>query len=153
MGKNTVPHSGLEHLNKAGVKLNDDQTDIQTVAESDLAKLAADEEFMQEHITVRIAPSINPNDAPYAVITVCTQGKTERAVIPRGQAVIVKRKHLEVLARLKQVSYYQKPASSVDLETGNQLYANVGLVYPFEVVKDANDKGRAWLDNILSEPV
>lgn len=151
MGKTTVPHSGIEHLTAAGVKLHDEQVDIQLVSQSDLAKVAADEAFLHEKVKVRLHPSTNPNDAPVAVLT--CNNTAGRVVIPRGVVTQVERRHLEILARLKQVAYFQRPANSVDLESGNQLYANVGYVYPFEVIEDTNPKGRAWLENIMAEPV
>jgi len=30
--------------------------------------------------------------------------------------------------------------------------ARHGLSYPFELVEDANPRGRAWLQNVLAEP-
>lgn len=146
-----VNPSGTMKLAKAGVELDNDQTDIQTVAESDLARVAADESFMREPVRVRLAQSTNPNDPPYAVIT-CNDS-AGRAVLPRGEVLTVQRRHLEILARLKEVRYHQRQASNGDLESGNRLYANVAHVYPFEVIEDKNPKGHAWLQNILAEPV
>lgn len=154
MSKPIVNESGLKALTQAGIAVDNEQSDIQTIAESDMAKLAADDSFMNEPIQVRIAPSINPNDSPYAAITVSTiGGQTERVVIGRGVVTHCKRMHIEVLARLKQVSYHQRPSPSIDLELGNRLFANTGLVYPFEIISDANPRGKPWLENILAEPV
>lgn len=150
-GKTIVNPDGLMSLNKAGVNVQNDQTDIQLVSESDLAKLAADEAFMHEKVRVRLHPSTNPNDAPVAILT--CNNTAGRVVLPRGASVEVERRHLEILARLKQVAYHQLPATSNDLSSGNTLYANIGYVYPFEVLEDKNPKGRAWLENIMAEPV
>lgn len=146
----SVGHAGLEHLAKAGVIVQDDQLDVQKVAESDLARVAGEEAFMRELVTIRIAPSINPNDTPYAVVTPVSA--EYRRVIPRGAPTQVMRMHVEVLARMKEVRYAQRAPVGGDLETGNMLYQTSGVVYPFEVVEDKNPKGRAWLDNILAEP-
>ena len=149
----TVNVDGAKALAGAGVAIIDspDVKDIQTVADGDLASIAADEAFLNEPVKIRIHPTINPNDPPVVVLT-CNSA-AERVVVGRGQPTVVKRKHLEILARVRETRYAQKQAFNADLESGNFLYASVGQVYPFEVIEDKNPKGRAWLENIMAEPV
>jgi hypothetical protein len=146
----SIGYAGIEHLTKAGVSIDDDQIDIQKVAESDLARIAGEESFMQELVTIRIAQSIDQNASPYAVL-VCN-GAENRIVVPRGKPTVVKRMHVEILARMKELRYNQRQAQSGNLEDGNMLYQSVGQVYPFEIVKDDNPVGRTWCENILAEP-
>jgi hypothetical protein len=151
MTKHIVNPDGLMSLKKAGVEIGNEQTDIQLVSQSDLGRVAAEESFMNERVKVRLHPSTNPNDSPVAIIT--CNNEAGRTVIPRGQIAEIARHQLEILARLKQVAYTQRAAIGGDLESGNYLYPNVGYVYPFEVIEDKNPKGRAWLENIMAEPV
>lgn len=150
MGNKSVGQAGIENLSRAGVSIEDDQLDIQKVSESDLARVAGEEAFMNEQVVIRIAQSINPNDPPMVVLVV--NNPQDRVVVPRGRPTAVLRKHVEVLARMKEVRYSQRAPNSSDLESGNALYQSVGQVYPFEIVKDDNPVGRTWCENILAEP-
>lgn len=150
----TVSDEGTKALAAAGIELNESAVgaDIQQVSETaDLAKLASNEAFMNEPVIIRVMQTINPNDPPRFKLT--CNSPAESILVERGIPIRVQRKHVEILARMKEVRYVQKPPTSTDLETGNALYASVGQVYPFEVVKDDNPRGRAWLENILAEPV
>lgn len=150
MATKSIGQAGVENLLAAGVSIEDTQIDIQKVAESDLGRVAAEEKFMNEPVTIRITQSIDPNAPPYAVVVV--NGAEDRVIIPRGRPMLVKRKHVEVLARMKELRYVQRQAQTGDLESGNALYQSVGQVYPFEIVKDDNPVGRTWCENILAEP-
>ncbi len=146
MGKaNSQIVQGL--IDKGATQL-DDQPDIQTVAESDLAKTASDESFLHEQVVILIMPTTDANAPPYVTLNV----NGDRAVVPRNMPVIVKRKHLEVLARMKETRVSQDLTPNAQGEiTMDSLRAHTGLAYPFTVLKDDNPKGGAWLANILAE--
>lgn len=127
-----------------------DAADIELVSEGDLSRLAQDEAFMNEIVKIRISTSTNPNDSPMVNLTV--NSHADSIWVRRGVVTPVRRKHVEVLARMRQINYSQKPAQGSDLETGNALYWSAVQVNPFEVIEDKNPAGRAWLDNILAEP-
>ena len=93
----------IEGLIKQGVQVIDDQPDIQVVAQTELGKIAAEEAFMAEEVTVVIMPTTDPNAPPYATINV----NGEMKVIQRNVPTRVKRKHLEVLARMKETRWLQ----------------------------------------------
>lgn len=150
MATKSIGQEGIANLTKHGISVEDDQLDIQKVSEGDLARVAGEESFMNEKVTIRISQSINPNDSPVVVLVV--NGAENRVVVPRGRPTVVLRKHVEVLARMKELRYTQKQAQGGDLESGNALYQSVGQVYPFEIVKDDNPIGRTWCENILAEP-
>lgn len=153
MSTKTASAAATKSLSDAGVVITDSPSmqDIQLVSEGDLAHIAADEAFMNEPVTIRIATSTNKNDPPQVILTV--NGAVNRVGLKRGVPTTVKRMHVEVLARMKQVDYEQRPPASSDLESGNVLYSNSVQVYPFQVIKDDNPRGAAWLENILAEPV
>lgn len=126
----------------------DDQPDIQTVAESDLARVAADEAFMNEQVVVIVMASTDANAAPYVNLNV----NGDRAVVFRDRPTIIRRKHLEVLARMKETRVSQDLTPNPQGEiTMDSLRAHTGLAYPFTVIKDDNPKGGAWLANVLAE--
>lgn len=150
--------SAAETLRKNGIAVetpqievvDDNDFDIQKVAESDLASLASNESFLNETVKIRIATTTDPNAAPAADITV--NSPANRVIIPRGVVCTVKRLHVEVLARMKETRYTQPARNMMDPEGGNALIGRTAMVYPFEVVEDKNPAGRAWLENILAEP-
>lgn len=135
-------------LEKQGVVLVDDQQDVQLVAESDLAATAASEAFMHEILEIMVFPTTDITAAPYATVSV--NGQT--AVVPRNQPVKLPRKHVEVLARMKETRVTQDMTPNRDGEiTTAALRGATGLAYPFSVLKDPNPKGAAWLANVLAE--
>lgn len=135
-------------LEAKGITFQDDQVDVQNVAESDLARTAAEEKFMHDVLKIMIFPTTDPNAPPYADISVNGQ----RQPIPRAVPVPVYRKHVEVLARMKETRVTQDmtPNSQGEITT-DSLRGHSGLAYPFNVIEDPSPKGGAWLANILAE--
>jgi hypothetical protein len=122
---------------------------IETVAESDLSAMALDEAFMHQRVQIRLATTTDANAPPQAIVTV--NDVNNRAVIPRGVPVWVKRLHVEVLARMRETRYTQPSRNMNDPEMGNQLIPHNAQVYPFEVLSDPSPAGRAWLERVLAE--
>lgn len=126
----------------------DERPDIQTVAESDMERTASDEAFMHEPVKILVYPSTDHNATPYATVSV--NGDT--AVVFRNVPTVVKRKHVEVLARMVEtrVSQDMTPNASGEI-TRASLRGAHGLVYPFQVLEDKNPRGAQWLANVLAE--
>ena len=136
-------------LEKQGVVVIDDQPDVETVAESDLGRIAAEEKFMHEIVTVMILPTTDINGSPYADLTV----NGDKAVVHRNVPTKIRRKHLEVLARMKETRWLQNvPDGYIGQIDQGSLRGHTGLVYPFTAIEDKNPKGGAWLANIMAEP-
>lgn len=132
-----------------GLELEDDNVDIQVVSQTDLGSVAADEKFMNEMVKVVIHPTTDPNASPYALLNV----NGERVVVLRNTPTDIKRKHLEVLARLKETRWVQSvPDGFIGQIDQGSLRGHTGLVYPFSVLEDKNPKGGTWVANILAEP-
>ncbi len=130
-----------------GVEVHDDQPEIQTVAETkDFAKLVADEVFMNEPVTIEVAPSQNPDDAQNFVINV----NGTNMPIPRGTPIVIKRKYVEVLARNKQTTYKQVTPNPSQPENTIMVPSTV-FCYPFQLVEDKNPRGREWLRHVMAE--
>lgn len=131
-----------------GIEIADDEPVVETVAESkDFRQLAADEAFMNEMVTVMVHSTTDENQAPHVIVN--CNGMNQPII--RGYPTRVRRKYVEILARMKETKYTQvTPNPSAPDST--EMRARHGLAYPFEVTEDANPRGRGWLQNVLAEP-
>jgi hypothetical protein len=130
-----------------GMEIIDDEPVIETVAESrDFSKLAADEAFMNELVTVMVHSTTDENQPNHVVVN--CNGMNQPLI--RGVPTTVKRKYVEILARMKETKYTQvtRNASAPDQI---DMVARHGLSFPFDLVEDKNPRGRAWLQNVLAE--
>lgn len=131
-----------------GIEISDDEPVVETVAEStDFSKLAASEAFMNEFVTVMIHSTTDENQAPHVIVN--CNGMNQPII--RGVPTKVKRKYVEILARMKETKYSQvtrNPSAPDQID----MIARHGLAYPFDLLEDDNPKGRAWLQNVLAEP-
>lgn len=131
-----------------GMEVIDDSEIVTSVSQAtDFRQLAADEAFMHELVEVMVHSTTDENQAP-SVIVNCN-GTNQ--VIIRGVPTMIRRKYLEILARMKETKYSQvtRNASAPDQI---DMIARHGLAYPFELLNDSNPRGRAWLQNVLAEP-
>ena len=131
-----------------GMEIIDNAEIVETVSESlDFRSLAASEAFMNEMVTVMVHSTTDENQPPQVIIN--CNGMNQP--IMRGYPTSVRRKYVEILARMKETKYSQvtrNPSAPDQID----LVARHGLSYPFELVEDANPRGRAWLQNVLAEP-
>jgi hypothetical protein len=131
-----------------GIEISDDAPEIETVSESkDFSALAASEAFMNELVTVMVHSTTDENQPPQVIIS--CNGMNQP--IFRGYPTTVKRKYVEILARMKETKYTQvtrNPAAPDQID----MVARHGLSYPFDLVEDKNPRGRAWLNNVMAEP-
>lgn len=105
------------------------------------------EAFMNEVLTIQVAESYDENDP--ALVDVSVNGR--RQFIRRGVDQEVRRKYVEVLARAKRSDYDQVTLDPRDGERVNQLRRRNALRFPFQVIRDPNPQGRAWLRGVLAE--
>lgn len=131
-----------------GIEINDDVPVIETVAETkDFRELAAEESFMNELVTVLVHSTTDENQPPQVIVN--CNGMNQP--IMRGYPTEVKRKYVEILARMKETKYSQFTPNPSEPDR-IVMQARHGLSYPFDVVEDKNPRGRAWLNNVLAEP-
>ncbi len=130
------------------IEILDDAPVVETVAESkDFHQLAADEAFMNELVTVMVHATTDENQSPHVILN--CNGVNQPMI--RGVPQPIRRKYLEILARMKETKYTQRtpnPAAPDQIE----MIARHGYAYPFEVVEDKNPRGRSWLSNVMAEP-
>ena len=144
-GKNAHIEGLQEKLHN---KIVDDTSTIDAVATSDLGELARDEKFMHEEVSIIIMSTTDPNAAPYVTLSV----NGDRKVVYRNRKTIILRKHLEVLARMKETRWIQAiPEGYVGAVGAESLQGHTAHVYPFTVIQDKNPAGGAWLENIMAE--
>jgi len=131
-----------------GIEISDDAPEIETVSESkDFSALVASEAFMNELVTVMVHSTTDENQPPQVIVN--CNGMNQP--IMRGYPTTIKRKYVEILARMKETKYTQRtlnPAAPDQID----MVARHGLSYPFDLVEDKNPRGRAWLNNVLAEP-
>lgn len=136
-------------LNKQVTKGVEVHTDLapEEIRDKDLDKLAGDEAFFNELVTVELAESTNENDPSHVVLSV--NGINQP--IWRGQPTIIKRKYVEVLAHMWETKYSQPTRDMGNPEAGNSLIGRSALAYPFQVIEDKNPIGRTWLKRLLEQ--
>jgi len=131
-----------------GIEITDDQPVVETVAESrDFRQLAADEAFMNELVTVLVHSTTDENQAPHVIVN--CNGMNQPII--RGVPTKVRRKYVEILARMKETRYTQVTPNPAAPDV-SELRPRSGLAYPFDIQDDPNPRGRAWLANVLAEP-
>ena len=131
-----------------GIEITDDTPTVEPVSKNvDFKKLAAEESVMNEPMTILIHSTTDENQAPHVVVN--CNGVNQPIV--RGVPTEIKRKYVEILARMRETKYTQvTPNPSAPDVT--EMQARHALAYPFDLVEVKNPKGRSWLDNVLAEP-
>jgi hypothetical protein len=133
---------------KVGADTNRDMSEIEPVtANADLKKLAREAAFMEEFVTIFVHPQAGDNAATHVTLNV--NGVNQPVFF--GHNTTIKRKYVEVLARMKETGYSQRSANFMNPELSNELIPRSSQVHPFSVIEDKNPKGGAWLAHILSE--
>ena len=130
-----------------GIEVLDDGAEIDTVAgNKDFKKLVQDEAFANENLVVYFHPTSDEREVNSFVLNV---GGINMPVI-KGFPILMKRKFVEVAARMKQTKFAQQQANPLDPST-IQMVPTTTLVHPFDVREDKNPKGKGWLDAVLAE--
>lgn len=133
---------------KVAPETNRDMTEIEPIsANADLKKLAREAAFMEEFVTIFVHPQGGDNAATHVTLNV--NGTNQPVFF--GHNTTIRRKYVEVLARMKETNYSQQAANFMNPEISNALIPRSSQVHPFSVVEDKNPKGAAWLAHILSE--
>lgn len=130
------------------LEILDGQPEVDPItSDKDFMEVIADEAFMNELVEVIVHTTTNESEPNHVVLNV--NGINQPVL--RGYPHKIKRKYLEVLARMKETRYSQVTPNPMEPDRSN-LVARTALCYPFDVIKDPNPRGRAWLNHILAEP-
>jgi len=116
-------------------------------ADHTLSKVLEQEKFMEEILDVYVHSSSNENDPPHGIVN--CNGINQPFF--RGEVTPMRRKYVEILARMKETKYSQPAQNMMNPEAGNVVIPRTMNVYPFQVNKDPNPLGPAWLQHILLE--
>ena len=118
-------------------------------ANEDVAELARREvaikKFMDEIVIVKLHKTTDKNASSHVILS--CNGMTQPVF--RGVPTPLKRKYVEILARMVE-STYEQHTHPVEMER-YEMQETTALAYPFEVIRDDNPIGREWLDHILAE--
>jgi hypothetical protein len=116
-------------------------TDIEEI----IRKAAEAEAFANELVVVKIHKTTDKNRPNHTILSV--NGTTQPVFF--GVPTRIKRKYVEVLARMYESAYEQETnPTEPDRYT---MRENAALVYPFDVIEDRNPRGREWLEHVLAE--
>lgn len=145
--------SAIVGLEAKGVNIVDDQQEIDVASTADalrLAEVADLEAFMNDPVKVLVMSTTDANAPPYADISV----NGIKVVIRRNVPTLIRRMHLEVLARMRETRWVQPELESLKAAGMETLRGHTALCYPFTVLDDpAGKKGGAWLESIFAEAV
>lgn len=108
-------------------------------------KAAEMEAFMNEPVMVTVMSSGKDNEHKF--VQVAVNGVIQ--MFQRDTPIVVKRKYVERLARAKETGYSQD-LDHTKGEAMNMLNAQKSLRYPFQVNRDDNPRGAAWLRSVLA---
>lgn len=75
----------------------------------------------------------------------------QREVFRRNEKKVVKRRFVDLLARLKPTTYTQQEVTKSDGVKDIVYHPHTGLRYPFSVVRDPHPRGGDWLRSVLAE--
>lgn len=103
------------------------------------------EAFMNEPVMVTVLSAGKDNEAPFVQASVNGVIQMFRRDVP----IVVKRKFVERLARAKETGYEQDLDDRLG-ERMNAVQPTKSMRYPFQVNRDDNRLGAAWLRSILA---
>jgi hypothetical protein len=103
------------------------------------------EAFMNEPVMVTVLSGGRDNEMQF--VQVAVNGITQ--MFERDRPIVVKRKYVERLARAKETGYRQTLDNQL-VELMNRMTNHHSLRYPFQVNRDDNPRGSAWLRSILA---
>lgn len=106
------------------------------------------EAFNHEVLTIKVHDSTDEDDEPVPSVI---NGGTSQYFI-RGRSQPVKRKFVEVLARMKTTRYTQQIVKDGNGDEHYSMVPHTALRFPFSVEHDPSGKrGEEWLKKILAE--
>ena len=139
--------AGSEYLGAAPeIELGSMRGDVESIVTEVGMDAVQTEAFMNESLTIILASNGADDETP--AVPVGVNGTF--IYLPRDEAISVKRKYLEVLARAKKTDYDQTLDHSLG-ERMNKLSQRHVLKYPFTVITDPNPCGHQWLREILAQ--
>ena len=104
------------------------------------------EAFMNEVVVIYMHPMTDQGQLQIETVTV--NGRPQP--IQRGAQQAIRRKYVAALANAVQ-EHYTQTRDPRELDQ-SQFHAHVGHSYPFQMIRDDNPRGRAWLQNLLQRP-
>lgn len=106
--------------------------------------------FFEEPVTIIISEATEKDAERYVFLSVngVGAGPQNTKWVPRGIEVTVRRKYLNVLAGARPVKFKSVEFITNEGIRHSEQRASSADVYPFQVVEDANPRGREWLKQL-----
>lgn len=108
---------------------------------------AAELAFMEEFLVICIHPSGSPdaeNPVPLGI-------NGRMVYIRRGYDTLVRRKYVEQLLRAKPQSVQTEQRREPNGDVRNLVHKTSAMKYPFNIVRDDNPRGRAWVRRVQAQ--
>jgi hypothetical protein len=145
----------LESMERGGVVAVDKELNDEDLKEED---------FLNEPVTILINRSMEKNFAPKCTDLIAINGTwaemlvdgrwVQYGYLPRGRAITVKRKYVEVLARARYDSFNTEVLQPVNEDPITNINSVANYTLPFQMIKDTNQpRGQEWLEKLLSQQV
>lgn len=103
--------------------------------------------FMEEKVVVSVLETVDPNAEPMPAVYV--NGVPQ--FFPRGVAVTCKRKFIEGLVRAKPEAIAVNVTERNSENPVNRINRSSAEKYPFQILRDDNPRGAAWLHALRTE--
>lgn len=120
---------------------------IEVITDREFNNSVEYEQFMQDHMVVRIHPTSDVRAAPAVFVGVNGDSRW----LPRDRPVKLQRKFVEVLARSKEMHLRTEETQDPNSDDRNVIRRHTNSPYGFEVMWDKHPKGRAWLSRVMAE--
>lgn len=103
--------------------------------------------FYEEPMVIRIEPGRERN--PQKLIPLEVNYDTKW--VPIGVEVKLRRKYVDVLARMQPYTVRTDVGSAMEQNPHNRVERETYRAYPFSVLYDPNPNGPAWLSKVMQE--
>lgn len=135
-------------VNREDLQVREVEVHGDMVGFNDKARMLA---FMEEPVDVFLHESSNPNDEPAVFLQVSGEpAQPHNPWLIRGRQYTLKRKFLAQLISAKSISYSQPfKNESASPEKVNFMRPQMGMRYPFSIVRDANPEGAKWISQMM----
>ena len=120
---------------------------IEVITEREFANVLDYELFMHDVVVVRIHPTSDVRAAPFVFVGVNGDSRW----LPRDLPVKLQRKHVEVLARSKEMQIRTQETRDPNADDRSVVRRTTSSPYGFELMWDKHPKGRAWLSRVMAE--
>lgn len=106
----------------------------------------------EKNFAPKVTDLVSINGVPAEVLT--AKGWIRMGYLPRGVAIVVKRKVVEVIARSRIDSVNTEVERPVGEDPINRTVETISYTLPFQLLEDQNrEKGPAWFETLMAQQI